>query len=197
MTTAQDVLKEAIRQIGVELAPLGFRQRGSRFFRSLDEVANIIEFQSSRSSTGSHALVAINYGVVLHDLFEGKSINSVKAADAHWQGRATGTDGLDAWWSVRAADDPPAIAQMLSAAVKGQVLPRFETLDSNDAFRRLWVSGESTTLSHGKRLLLLGRLLHQLGRRNEFSRIVDDLVQHGATALERQVLEELQGLEWD
>jgi hypothetical protein len=164
--SAQPIFTSAIALGGSGLKQRGFRRSGSKFTRVGVEVASLIEFQRSRSSTSAYLTFVINYGVAVLSLAHAEGVDTAKLwwTQCHWQARVCGKDGRDAWWPVRRDDDPDELAARLTHVVEQDVLPPLEEKQREADLVALWTTGRSPGLIEARRLLCLGQLLHRAGR---------------------------------
>ena len=195
--SAQAAFASAVSVAGSALKHHRFRRRGSKLTRTGDEVVSLIEFQRSRQSTAAQLTFVVNYGVAVRRLLASEGVDAAKLwwTECHWYERASGQEGVEAWWPVRDGDDPDRLAARLIELVTHDVLPALEAKQREADLVALWMTGRSPGLIEARRLQCLGQLLHQAGRHLEAVEIRVQLERLPDSPFTRRASEKLRALE--
>jgi hypothetical protein len=152
-------------------------------------MVSLIELQPSRG--GGHEVV-INYGVIVPDLFEGRSLRAPWWTECHLRGRASNDEDMEIWVPVKGT--PDELAQELIGMLDEGVLPVLERYQSEEALLALWRSGVGSGLIRTKQLLFRGILLHRAGLVEELREVCKELADHQENPFDAQALARLQSL---
>src|ERR1700694_2550010 len=94
--------------IGRSLTPLGFRRRGTTFRRELAQVVQLVQVQTSQSSSSAVTKLTVNLAVLAPSLSNDRFVRPAVEA-AHWRQRIGHLmpGHRDLWWSI--SDKPQAM----------------------------------------------------------------------------------------
>lgn len=144
------------------LAPVGFRKAGPTSRRTVNDVVQLVNLQSSTSSTAGCLIVTVNLAVFSTTLSTLLGATDLKPTvwDGHWRERIGHLSPAreDRWWRVEKPEEVDQAAGEIAALLSDVALPKLEQLGSTDALRTLWVAGEGTGLTAFQRRQYLNLL---------------------------------------
>jgi hypothetical protein len=144
MATA--TLKATILQgLRDSLGGLGFKKRGSTFYKEVGDVIHLVSLQASQSSSASRLRVTVNLAVAVPGL--GGQIDD--AWSAQWRERigALLPEPQDRWWNASSPQEAEAVAQELTQSLSQYGLPAQARVSSTKDLLQLWESGKSPGLT--------------------------------------------------
>lgn len=160
--TPKEIFDEVVKEVGLRLKKLGFKQRGSVFRIAAESNCGIIEFQRSVKSSKETLLFTLNMGVVCGNLLdEGPSgIESAQIIDAHVRQRIGMllTDRPDKWWTITESTNRDTLIQEVSDLTLTKAVPYVESYLNTNAMITLWESGQCPGLTDVQRIRFLAKL---------------------------------------
>lgn len=159
MTSTSLQLDAWIRDcVEVELLARGHVRKGLSFYRDRGQVIWVVEFQASRTHSGTFA---VNVGVLSRrvDAARGRDAGDFPSVDqCHWRERlGVLASGKDVWWPITRES-----CNEVRAALTSKGLSALEALDGDIALRDLWARGVSPGLTRQQRAALLAALQREL-----------------------------------
>jgi Domain of unknown function (DUF4304) len=129
---AKAILKEA-----------GFKRAGKLFFKRVDDVWLLVEFQLSRDAVGPDALkFAVNLGA--YSIRVGRTGGPDLEESQHpafpmvHVRNRLGAGASDRWWLVQSEAEAEAAASEVGTLLRGEGLAWLESMDANDKIRRVY-----------------------------------------------------------
>jgi len=178
VTTSADVLKAAFELTKRSMKANGFSVKGKTLKRTgPDDNTQLIQFQTSQSSTPSSSKVAINYGV--YSAHVGKALDedpslAFDILNTHYRQRLSGPDERELWIQIDATDNPHAVADTFCSLLEQKVLPDLERHATDESLRTLWRSGSSPGVTELHRGMYLAFLLNASGQDDEMKRVIGE-----------------------
>jgi hypothetical protein len=160
--TQRDADIDALVAVTAErLKPRGYRRRklAVRVFRG--DIAGIIGFQRSTSSTRDVLKFSVNVGVICGPLLPQRvKLNDASVWDAHVRQRLgyLSERQTDHWWTVDDSTDIPDLGVQVSDEIARFAVPLLEQYLDRASLIALWESGRSPGLTDGMRRENLERL---------------------------------------
>lgn len=133
------------------LKPHGFTRRGKIFRRRVADVVQVVQLQSSMTSTHDRLKATVNVGVYSVKLEERlratgwawKQTDVPAESDCHWRVRLGRLMPAwdDVWWTVTSPGEAHAAAEEIAVAVSTYALPVLANLASTESLEALWSRG--------------------------------------------------------
>lgn len=168
------------------LRAYGFQRRNNRFYRDPGDCVQLVDFQRSMTSTQDSVRFTVNIGVQskrLAAFFESPMPRSKKRLpsvdDCHWNLRLDWLvpEPIDEWFVIDGRSNVEQLGQRLLTYLKGYVLPSLDAHSTDAALAKLWLTGQSPSLTDFNRLLYLALLLHDSGSQAALDSVVRELDQ--------------------
>jgi hypothetical protein len=118
----EKVILDAVRSV---VRPLGFKKKGRRFIRVIDNMEQMVELQRSRSSNQEALSFTLNLGVRYKPLKLGfTDFIGLDSSTCHWVQRIGNLLPIseDFWWQVANESEAAKVAQEVADAVAGFVI---------------------------------------------------------------------------
>jgi uncharacterized protein DUF4304 len=168
---------------GVEpiLSEHGFERADRTFYRVRNGNWNAIEIQESVQSLADGVRFTINVGTCSERLrkftFQQRVGHFPMVDECQWKTRIGGLlpERRDKWWLVSNASQLREVITELRRICARVILPAFDSHQSDEQLRDLWLTGKSLGRTELERLVFLAVLLQDLGPQAEYEKLVQHM----------------------
>jgi hypothetical protein len=169
-----------VRRVKPVLRDHGWQGSGTTYYARRGENLGVVQFQSSRSSTGALAKITVNLGVWCHAVaaFDDRAGDgNARIPACHWRSRLGQflSPPRDEWWDIDGTARDEAVSSRVTGYLVDLALPEMDRLSRDEVLRDLWLSGRSPGRTDFQRLYDLSILLARIGPRDRLPAVLDEL----------------------
>jgi hypothetical protein len=183
MSTPSEILDEVLASVAPLLTAAGYKKSGRNFVAAGDDVARIVQVQTSQLKKPDEATFTINLLATSVAFYEAyaeapfpKNPASAEAVVTAGIGRLT-PEGEAVWWSLEPRVSSALVAKEVAALLQERALPFLARFESEDALLRELESGDALPGFSAMRERCRAVLLAKRGRKAEAGKVLAALVE--------------------
>ena len=161
-TQSQLYRKELINQIKLLPTLGGFKTKGPNLIRESGDSVQILNVQSSQSTTKDLLVVTVNIGLFYKELalrMEDPPMPR-NVVDCHWWTRIGyyTEAAADKWWSIASEGDLISASEEVCTVLRERVIPEMDNISSREGICALWKLGSTPGTLEADRKMYMATL---------------------------------------